>query len=494
MIGKISKGYSFRSLADYLLLDDQMRPRGRIIGGPMAGRTPRELAREFGKLRTLNPRLNRAVAHFVLSPSPDDAPLSDDTFRALTESFMQEMGFGEAPWCAVAHNDSAHPHLHVMASRIDIHAKTVSDAGDYRRSEKAIRRLERLYGLTVIDSPPTNENAPKPKTIKSGAPRRTARHLETETTTTTQENTLMDTPNDNAKHPFPADSPHAETWPEPFEPGRDAAELAMIDHFAVEVLAASCGDELMDRKRREIRRTPHEDIYEQTVRRLFPDDPPAIFNYPRGVILYFHQPQPKPGRVIDRGDKLIARGGMSEELAAKRIVALAVSPDRGWKSICFDGTRRFVELGMREAMAHGLTIHAKGQEQAEILARLMAEKRGGMGSNTGPVHRPPIADYPELDDPYLQDPILAHLSELDKLLEETKPPQEKPSQTAPRPASKPELVITSPAPSPVTGVSPPLLNIRERIQERRNRQQSKGPSQGDGSPPRSPVPPGPPRP
>ena len=69
MIGKIApKGRGFRGLAAYLL----RRGRGRIVAGVMAGRTPRELSQEFGVLRRLNPKLNKAVAHLMLSPAPDD--------------------------------------------------------------------------------------------------------------------------------------------------------------------------------------------------------------------------------------------------------------------------------------------------------------------------------------------------------------------------------------------------------------------------------------
>ncbi len=69
MIGKIAaKGRSFRGLAAYLL----RLGRGRIVAGVMAGRTPRELSKEFGVLRRLNPKLNKAVAHLMLSPAPDD--------------------------------------------------------------------------------------------------------------------------------------------------------------------------------------------------------------------------------------------------------------------------------------------------------------------------------------------------------------------------------------------------------------------------------------
>ena len=482
MIGLLSKGYSFRALADYLLLDDRRNPRGRIIGGLMAGKTPRELSREFKKLRALNPKLGRAVAHFVLSPSPDDPPLPDETLAEIAEKYIQEMGFEAAPWCAVAHEDSSHPHVHIMASRIGFDAKTISDAGDYRRSEKAIRRLELLYGLKVIASPPLNEAGYLLKVRKSEVVANVEAPAISDKTSKEQLQTkelAVEDSNDQKQNPFPPGSPLAATWPEAYEPGRDEAEMAMADIFETNAATASVGDELNDRKRREIRRTPHENAYEKQLQQIFPADTPAVFRYPRGVILYFRQPQPHPGRIVDRGDKLTAQGGMSDQLAAKRIVALATNPNRRWRSIVFDGSDQFVELGMREAMACGLTIHAKGQIQAEILARLMAEKRGGMGSNTGPVasnsDRHAIAD----------DPILLPLRELDVLGFRGQGDQE-PLQTSPRTAPSPKLVIPSPAPDPIVGVTPHFLNLRERIEDRRQ-QHSKIPQ--PNSPADSPKPP-----
>ncbi len=424
MIGKISKGRGFRGLAEYLLRDG----RGEIVAGTMSGRTPRELATEFGQLRRLNPKLGRAVAHFSLSPAPGDPPLTEAQWQTIAERFMAEMGF-DGGWCGVVHRDSDHEHLHLMACRIDLNGKTVSDANDFRRAEAAIRGIERDFGLIAVPDPPRRK--PKPTT----------------TTPTKGEQTMNDTTTPPS-NPFKPGEPHGEVWPEGFEPGRDLAELGMIESIeGVVVASASVGEELPERRHRDMRRLTVEKHYEPGLRQLFGDELATVYKHAGGAVLYF---RPGKGRIADAGSKLTALGDMPEHQAAIRIVAIAKS--RSWPSICFTGSPKFVELAMREAMAHGMKIVAKGDEQAALLAKLIAEKQGGMGAMAGPSIE--------------ADPILAPLAELYDL----------PAQTLPRTAPPPAPVAPPPAypepqppRPPVVGVFPAFPNLRERIKERRDR-------------------------
>ncbi len=424
MIGKIAKkGRSFRSLGEYLLRDG----RGEIIAGPMAGRTPRELAAEFGQLRRLNPKLGKAVAHISLSPAPGDPPLNEAQWQAIAERFMSEMGF-EA-WCGVIHRDTDHEHLHLMACRIGWDGKTISDANDYRRAEAVIRRIEADFGLIPVPDPPRRKPKPTTTTPKKG------------------EKAMNDT-TPPPSNPFEPGEPHGEVWPEGFEPGRDLAELGMIESIeGIVVASASVGEELPERRHRDMRRLTVEKDYEPGLRQLFGDELATVYKHPGGAVLYF---RPGKGRIADAGSKLTALGDMPEHQAAVRIVAIAKA--RGWPSITFTGSPKFTELAMREAMAHGMRIVAKGDEQTAILAKLIAEKQGGMGAMAGPSIE--------------ANPILAPLAELDDL----------PAQTLPRTAPTPAPVAPPPASPepqpprpPFVGVFPAFPNLRERIKERRDR-------------------------
>ncbi|MEL6139832.1 MAG: relaxase, partial [Cyanobacteria bacterium J06628_6] len=67
------KGRSFRGLLNYLHEKEQ----ARLIGGNMAGKTPRALAAEFRVARERNPRLQKTVYHASLSLPKGDV-LEDD--------------------------------------------------------------------------------------------------------------------------------------------------------------------------------------------------------------------------------------------------------------------------------------------------------------------------------------------------------------------------------------------------------------------------------
>lgn len=154
MIGKQVKGRSFRGLLNYLHEKEQ----ARLIGGNMAGMTPRVLAAEFRVARDLNPRLQKAVYHASLS-LPKDERLDDDRWREIAADYLTGMGFEGSQYAVYRHSDREHDHIHIVASRIRIpDGSTVSDSWDYPRSEKVIRELEKQYQLTPTPSSRDREN------------------------------------------------------------------------------------------------------------------------------------------------------------------------------------------------------------------------------------------------------------------------------------------------------------------------------------------------
>lgn len=147
MIGKQIKGRSFSKLLNYLFGKDG----ASLIGSNMEGLTPRELAAEFRFSQQLNPRVNRVVYHASLN-LPHTEHLEDDIWHEIAKKYLQAMGFDMNQYAVVRHIDRDHDHAHIVASRIRLDGTTVSDSWDYRRSESAIRQLEREYGLKSLHS------------------------------------------------------------------------------------------------------------------------------------------------------------------------------------------------------------------------------------------------------------------------------------------------------------------------------------------------------
>ena len=148
MIGKQIKGTSFRGVLNYL----HAKEGSRLIGGNMAGKTPRTLAAEFRVARELNPQLKKAVYHASLSLAKTER-VDEERWRALAADYIKGMGFSGSQYAVYRHADRDHDHIHIVASRIRLtDGSTVSDSWDYRRSEALIRSLEEQYQLEAVRS------------------------------------------------------------------------------------------------------------------------------------------------------------------------------------------------------------------------------------------------------------------------------------------------------------------------------------------------------
>lgn len=148
MIGNIVKGRGFRGVLDYALLKE----KGRLLSTNMASHDPRGLAKEFGAIRQLKPRLKNAVFHASLS-APKGQNTSDQMWLHIVSEYRKRMGFSKSQFVAVKHSDTEHDHVHFIASRIDMSGNVVSDSKDFERQEKALRAIEKQFGLVPLEAP-----------------------------------------------------------------------------------------------------------------------------------------------------------------------------------------------------------------------------------------------------------------------------------------------------------------------------------------------------
>jgi len=127
----------------------------------MGGKNPTQLAKEFGAARRLRPNLKRACGHIVLSIPHRDGNnpkgeyhehLTDDEYTDIAHRWLKEMkflgdGLHNSQYAIARHHDTDHEHIHIIASRIRMDGTVVPDSWDYRRSEVALRKLEKEFGL-----------------------------------------------------------------------------------------------------------------------------------------------------------------------------------------------------------------------------------------------------------------------------------------------------------------------------------------------------------
>ena len=95
----------------------------------------------------LNP-ISKPVAHISLDFSAQDKErLTNQKMAEIAGEYLQKMGYGNTQVLMVRHNDTDHPHLHLVLNRIDNDGKRISDRNERIRSTKVCKELTVKYGL-----------------------------------------------------------------------------------------------------------------------------------------------------------------------------------------------------------------------------------------------------------------------------------------------------------------------------------------------------------
>lgn len=148
MIAKQIVGSGFRGVLKYN--DKKIKEgKGELIGTNMLGTDPKTLAKEFDLISALKPNVSKAVYHTSLSIAPDEH-LSNKQFQELGEKYLSKMGFDNSQYLIYRHTDQEHPHIHLLANRIDMNGDVVSDKWNFRRSETIVRDLEKKFQLKTV--------------------------------------------------------------------------------------------------------------------------------------------------------------------------------------------------------------------------------------------------------------------------------------------------------------------------------------------------------
>jgi hypothetical protein len=146
MIGKIVKGRSFKGCISYVLSDKE----AKVLASEGVLETDKaSIINSFYMQSLLSPKLSKCVGHIPLSFSPDDAPRMTNQFmERLAKEYMKLMGIENTQYVIVRHNNTNHPHLHIVFNRVDNDGKTISDKNDHYRNEKVCKQLKDKYNLT----------------------------------------------------------------------------------------------------------------------------------------------------------------------------------------------------------------------------------------------------------------------------------------------------------------------------------------------------------
>jgi len=161
MVGKVTSGSSFSGLSDYLT----GKPERVAWTEPrwLLGTDPKEIAREMEAAAGQSSRIEKPVYHLSISFGAGDHPTREQ-MREAAERVLDRLGLSEHQAFLVAHNDTDHPHVHIMVNRVHPETgKAWQTSHDYARIEQVLRSLEKEWGLTPVPGHHAREEgAPAP--------------------------------------------------------------------------------------------------------------------------------------------------------------------------------------------------------------------------------------------------------------------------------------------------------------------------------------------
>ena len=159
MIGKIMIGKSFRGCLLYCLHDKQqkgaqavVKDRAEVLLYNKCFGRDKELIQQFNEVRLLNQKVSKPVLHITLSLAPGEQ-LGKDKLMEMVGTCAADMGFQSNQYIAVLHRDTGHQHVHIVANRIRLDGRTVSDSNSYKKMAHFCRKMEIKFGLSQVLSP-----------------------------------------------------------------------------------------------------------------------------------------------------------------------------------------------------------------------------------------------------------------------------------------------------------------------------------------------------
>lgn len=169
MIGKITIGKSFGGCIRYCLedklelsleekkamnIEDGLKHENRaeVLEYNMCYGDKKELTRQFNEVRALRPQLSSPVMHITLSLDHEDV-FTKEKLRLIGQDFAHDFGFEKNQYLVIYHQDTKHPHIHIVANRVGFDGSRINDSNSYRKVANLCRKLELKYELKQVLNP-----------------------------------------------------------------------------------------------------------------------------------------------------------------------------------------------------------------------------------------------------------------------------------------------------------------------------------------------------
>ena len=148
MIGKIIIGKSFRGCISYCL----DKKEAELLSSNLCYGNKKELINQFNEVRRLNQNLSKPVQHITISLAKGEH-LDKARLVSIAADCATDLGFEKNQYIVIAHHDTVHQHIHIVANRVSFDGKTVKDNHNFRKMAVYCRKMEEKHGLQKVLSP-----------------------------------------------------------------------------------------------------------------------------------------------------------------------------------------------------------------------------------------------------------------------------------------------------------------------------------------------------
>lgn len=161
MIAKFKKRIDFTGLVDYANDIKSDEKRGRLLSYQGVCVVSNETIADSFNTQLRRPdckgkihHIGKPVKHVSISFSPEDAHLFPDNeegdryMAQLVDEWLRGMGITNAQYIVARHFDKAHPHCHLVYSRIALDGCVISAYNEQLRSANVCKKIKLRHGLT----------------------------------------------------------------------------------------------------------------------------------------------------------------------------------------------------------------------------------------------------------------------------------------------------------------------------------------------------------
>lgn len=165
MIAKFKKRIDFTGLVSYANDIESNEKRGRLLSYHGVCVVSNETIADSFNTQLRRPdskgkihHIGKPVKHVSISFSPEDAHLFPDDeegdryMAQLVDEWLQGMGITNAQYIVARHFDKAHPHCHLVYSRIALDGSVISAYNEQLRSADVCKKIKLRHGLTFGNS------------------------------------------------------------------------------------------------------------------------------------------------------------------------------------------------------------------------------------------------------------------------------------------------------------------------------------------------------